>query len=329
MINEAAQQGIVVFLDPIETGGWLTTLENNGATAAYNYGVYVGNRYKNFPNIVWLSGNDFQTWYSNPGDNNLVKQVMAGIASVDPSHLQTLELNYSQSYSNQDTTASPYLGLDLVYTYFETYDAMLQAYNSTPAIPTFMGESDYEGENVTGQAPSTPMTLRLEEYWTMTSGGTGELYGSVYTDRIANGWSQANIDSRGVTELGYFKSFFSALPWYNLVPDQAHAVVTAGYGTYTTYNSAIQNATYATTAWNPNGTLAVTYVPTSTTLTVNMAKFGGSVTARWFDPSAGTYTAISGSPFANTSTHNFATPGANFDGNEDWVLLLQASSTPH
>jgi hypothetical protein len=90
----------VVFLDPIETGGCLVTLENNGATNAYNYGVYIGTRYKNFPNIVWLYGNDFQNWGTST-DNNLVKQVMAGIASVDPNHLQTIELNYNASYSNQ------------------------------------------------------------------------------------------------------------------------------------------------------------------------------------------------------------------------------------
>jgi len=38
------------------------------------------------------------------------------------------------------------------------------------------------------------------------------------------------------------------------------------------------------------------------------------VTARWFDPTSGTFTAISGSPFANTGSHNFTTPGNNSNG---------------
>ena len=69
---------LAVVLDPIETGGWLETLENNGSAKAYNYGVYLGNRYRGFSNIVWQSGDDFQTWSTNPSDNNLVHQVMLG-----------------------------------------------------------------------------------------------------------------------------------------------------------------------------------------------------------------------------------------------------------
>src|SRR3984893_2001010 len=68
MINLAAQYGITVFLDPIETGGWLSILRYNGTAKAFNYGVYVGNRYKKFPNVVYCHGNDFQSWI-NTGDD--------------------------------------------------------------------------------------------------------------------------------------------------------------------------------------------------------------------------------------------------------------------
>src|SRR5271166_1621464 len=44
MINLAASYGLNVLLDPIETGGWLTTLEAEGATKAQAYGAYLGNR---------------------------------------------------------------------------------------------------------------------------------------------------------------------------------------------------------------------------------------------------------------------------------------------
>ena len=39
MVKLAGQNGLVVFLDPIETGGWLQTLEVNGPTKAFNYGA--------------------------------------------------------------------------------------------------------------------------------------------------------------------------------------------------------------------------------------------------------------------------------------------------
>ena len=48
LVSLAASYNLAVVLDPIETGGWLVTLENNGPSKAYNYGVYLGNRYRAF-----------------------------------------------------------------------------------------------------------------------------------------------------------------------------------------------------------------------------------------------------------------------------------------
>ena len=62
MVGLAAKYGIMLFLDPIETAGWLSILKGNSVDKAYGYGRYLGKRYRKFPNIVWFSGNDFQTW---------------------------------------------------------------------------------------------------------------------------------------------------------------------------------------------------------------------------------------------------------------------------
>lgn len=89
----------------------------------------------------------------SPSDNNLVHQVMLGIASADPNHLQTIELNYNFSYSNQDAPLDDVRTLDACYTYYETYDCFVQAYASTPVLPLFLTEANYEYENNTGQLP--------------------------------------------------------------------------------------------------------------------------------------------------------------------------------
>jgi hypothetical protein len=328
LINAAAADNLAVFLDPIETGGWLGTLENNGTTKAFNFGAYLGNRYKNFKNIVWYSGNDFQDWNSNNADNNLVYQVMSGIASADPNHLQTIELNYNFSYSNQDTTLAPVLTLDMAYTYGGTYDEVLQAYNSSPTLPDFMGEANYEYENDTGglPGPAGAYVVREEEYWTMTSGGTGSFYGNHYTWGFISGW-QNFLDSPGALEVQYLNQLFNSFSWWNLAPDQTHQIVTSGYGTYDAGSLNLTTNNYVTTAWITDGSLAIAYCPTTTTLTVNMAKMNGSTIARWYDPSNGTYTTISGSPFVNNGTHQFTTPDTNHDGNNDWVLVLEVSGT--
>jgi len=332
LISTAASYGLVVFLDPVETGGWLTTLRSNGTTQARSYGAFLGSRYKNSPNIVWESGNDFQTW-TNSTDNNLVYQVMAGIASADPNHVQTIELDDPFSYSNQDTgPISSVLTLDAAYTYYETYDAVLRAYNSSPTLPTFLTESNYEYENNTGffRDVTGVFVLREQAYWTMTSGACGQLYGNRYTWTFATGWQNV-LDSPGTLELAYWTKLFNSIPWWNLVPDQSHEIVTSGYGTYNGSNGDLPNANYVTTAWIPDGslaTLAIVYDPAGNTLTVDLAKFNQSVTAAWYDPSNGIFTPISGSPFLNSSGPiQLTPPGKNHDGDTDWVLVLTTSNT--
>ena len=58
---------------------------------------------------------------------------------------------------------------------------MLKAYNAQPTQPVFMVEANYEFENNTEGPTTTDETLRRQEYWTMLSGATGQLYGNGYT----------------------------------------------------------------------------------------------------------------------------------------------------
>jgi len=326
LVKRAENDKLIVFLDPIETGGWLVTLENNGPTKAYKFGAYLGKRYAGFANIVWQSGNDFQSWDTSATDNNLVHQVMLGIASTDPGHSQTIELNYNFSYSNLDPILGDVLDLDACYTYYETYNCFVRAYARSPLTPVFLVEANYEYENATGALPGPAGTyvLREQAYWTLTSGGVGQLYGSHYTWLFPPGW-QSFLDSPGALEIQYINQLFGKLPWWNLVPDTSHEVVTAGYGAYNGSNGDLPAATYCTAAWIPAGTFAVSYCPNATTLTVDLAKFSGSTEARWYDPSDGTFTKISGSPFPNSGKREFPMPGNNHDGDPDWVLVLEPS----
>jgi hypothetical protein len=73
----------------------------------------------------------------------------------------------------------------------------------------------------------------------------------------------------------------------------------------------------------------VAYVPTNRAITVNMEKLRGPAQGRWFDPSNGSYQEIAGGPLANSGSKQFTPPGKNHDGDEDWVLLLEAATASH
>ncbi len=189
-----------------------------------------------------------------------------------------------------------------------------------------MEEANYEYEAlIAGEPVTTAPILRQQEYWTLLSGGAGQLYGNHYIWPFLSGW-QTHLDTPGALEMRYLTALFTPRAWYNLVPDTNHVVVTAGYGTYSSSGYVSANS-YITAASTPDGTLAIAYMPTVRTITVNLAKFGGAVTARWYDPSSGNYSSITGSPFANTGTQNFTPTGNNADGDGGWVLVMETSAT--
>jgi hypothetical protein len=252
---------------------------------------------------------------------------MAGIGSADTSHLQTTELNYNLSGSLDDALLDPYTTLAGAYSYYPSYFEVLQEYNSsTKTVPVFLEEGYYEGGVYGSLTPTTATNLMLRKvaYWTVLSGGlAGYMYGTQYYD-FHSGW-QSGIDTVAATQVGYWKSVMTSVPWYNLVPDQAHTVVTAGYGTPSGNGSGnIQTDGYVTAARAPDGSLVMAYCPASTTITVNMSSLAGSVTARWYDPSDGAFTTVAGSPFSNTGATTFTTAAKNSSGDPDWLLVLQA-----
>jgi hypothetical protein len=324
IVELGAKHNLLIFIDPIETAGWLQTLRNNGLKAATGYGQYLGNRYKKYPNVAWLSGNDFAGW-RKASDDALVLAVAKGIKSVDPGHIQTVEFNPPDGSSLQDPSWAALIAINGAYIYGPTYIQVLHNYNQTPVMPVFLMEAHYELENV-GQPPDfgTPPVLRREEYWAMLSGGKGQFYGNKYTWSFKDGW-QRNIDTPGVAQLTIWKDFFTSLPWQDLVPDQDHSVVTAGFGTFGDINQpAVSKSDYVTASRTPDGGFVV-YMPTARTITVNMASLKANATAKWFDPTNGAYTSIPGQPFPNQGTKAFTPPEKNHDGDSDWVLLLDAS----
>ncbi len=348
VIGQAAANGMVVFLDPIETSGWLDTLRANGLAKAYAFGQFLGKRYASLPNIVWMHGNDFQTW-RNKADDALVQAVARGIRATDSGHLHTVELNYLSSGSLDDPSWAPLIDLDAAYTYFPTYAQVLTEYDKAQFKPVFLVEAAYESEHIPRTDGGSLTNLRKQEYWTMLSGSTGQFYASAASWRLEPGW-QSQLDSPGVAQLLSMKSLFAPRRWYDLVPDQRHAVVTSGYSSLsrragyfarmmgdrtgialrlfdlikrdTGWGSVTTNS-YVTAAATEDGSLAIAYIPSSRAVTVDMSKLRGPVQAQWYDPVTGLYHRISGAPFANTGERKFVTPGRNAAGDEDWVLVLE------
>jgi hypothetical protein len=131
-------------------------------------------------------------------------------------------------------------------------------------------------------------------------------------DIISPGWQQA-MDLPGSVGMMHWGKLFRSRPWFDLLPDQKHQVVTAGLGEF-------NGLDYLAAARTSDGSTVIAYMPTSRTISVDMSKVSGSqVQAWWFDPRNGKATAAGVFP---ASGGQKLTPPAE----GDWVLVLDDAS---
>jgi hypothetical protein len=339
MLSKASEKGILVLLNPCYLGGasdgWWREVEANGPTKCRNYGRYLGNRYKDYQNIIWVAGGDQTPPAGSPREKNFL-EILLGVKDNAPGHLWTAHWN--NKIDALDVEAfRPYMDLNGVYSYGTANgnipSRMLKAYNRPDFKPTFLWESWYEGLTWSGRVE--PLTvIRRQAYEANLCGATGQDFGSnhiwSFGARTHSKHSEPDTDWRvgmekpGSQQMAYVKALFEARAWHELVPDQDHTVVTAGYGT-------LGKGDYVSAARVGDGSLVIAYVPSTGTesrkITVNMERLSGPVNARWYNPTGGTYRTIAESPLANSGSREFATPGDNGTGTSDWVLLLELATS--
>src|SRR6516165_5442824 len=119
MIRLAEKHGLLVILDPCETIDHLKLMLKNGVDKCREFGRYLGSRYQTFDNILWMHGNDFQTW-KNAEHDAVVLAVARGIRDKDKRHLHTIELDYLVSGSLDDARWAPLIDVSASYTYYPT-----------------------------------------------------------------------------------------------------------------------------------------------------------------------------------------------------------------
>jgi hypothetical protein len=336
MLSAAAAQGVLVFADPLDFAGFWQTVQANSEAACSSYGQFLGTRYRGQSNIIWMSGNDMA------GFNQVNKfvDVAFGIQSAGATQLQTAELDWPAFPNTVDDPnwipANAPMSLNLAYSYNPTYAILLSDYDRNLHMPSIFIEGNYEAENLeAGPHLTNAHDIRTQAYWSDLSGAAGWFYGNHWeVFGMDNGtWSKNLSSDQGPPQMPYVKSLFEARKWWQLVPDEAHVVMTSGLGTCMASNAAqgpaspnAQDNTCATAARTADGALVIAYMPTARNITVDMSKLAASATSRWYDPTTGAFTTIAGSPLANSGVRTFTPPANNHaDGYNDWVLVLETS----
>lgn len=331
-IDYCAANGVMVLGFPSYVGftttqeGWRDEMAANGATKMQTYGAFIANRYKSKGNIIWMLLGDTDT---GNGDFPTAAEtaLITGLKSVAGQASPWYCSEPSGGLATDDSTFGSAMNVNGAYAYFNYSFTSLAGYAHSPTLPMFFLEGTYEG-NQQPQLDVAPM--RRYGYWLQLSciGGYSQ---SVYPMwRFSTGYT-AYFNSAMRVDLARLHVFFKSVEWWRLIPESKGSftssigtLITAGGGSQDDYNTQDMVTAAATSL----GDLLIAYIGPGLgggsvhPITIDMTKLRGTVTARWWDPTSGTYTVIGS--FANTGTHVFTPPANHADTFSDWVLRLDA-----
>jgi hypothetical protein len=324
----AEKYGITVFAIPIDA---YATAGSNVFSAmttsqASAFGAFLASRYpqSSYPGIVWMLGNDYDGDGGGAGNvGGFVSQYQAFLTALGGTRPSMIEQGLAESLSTDGHTIGPMVSLNAGYSYHPAYEVILRG-RAAKDIPVLFFEGAYENAN-TGY-PSTPLDLRKQLGWSMTSGAAGTFYGNDSTWPFPSGW-QNQLGTSDVAQRGALNAAFARISWQNLQPDVNSQLVTAGRNSrYTAWSSGptpYSNdgtyGNYVTAAYSPDGTLAVIYNPDTSInhITISSSLLGANPTITAVDPTNGART--------NLGWTTKPTMGTNAGGDHDWLFIITAA----
>ena len=330
VIKKAQEKGIFIGLlptwgDKVDKRWGVGPVIFNKENAA-GYGKWIGNRYKDYKNIIWIIGGD----RDGGGNNKIIWDALAaGIKSVDKNHLMTFH-PWGERSSSEWFQNSNWLDFNMCQTghgqrsYAIYKRIIVRDYNLKPVKPCFDGEPRYEDHPV-GWNPNIlgwfdEADVRQAMYWNLFSGGFGHTYGChpiwqmLAPGREPVGLARHNwydvLDLSGAGDLIHARRLIESRPFLSRVPDQS--LIVPAYFPETDYVVATMGDGYA-----------LIYFPTGWSAEIQLKKIGAkTISAYWFDPRKGKAKLFD--TFPGTGTLKF-TPPTSGRGN-DWILVLDDAS---
>jgi len=330
IIDKAAEYHInIAFLptwgDKVSKASWGKGPEIFTPENAKVYGRWLGNRYKDKKNIIWIMGGD-----RNP-QNELHKSIWRALAEGVTEGAGGPD-NVLMSFHPQsnDLGAGEYFYDDawLDFNMFQNghcrdtrvFDKIQASYKRTPAKPVLDGEPIYEDHpvcfNATELGFSNAYDVRKYAWLDVFAGAFGHTYGchdiwqfySPYREAV-NGprvyWQEA-MELPGAGQMKYLRRLMESRPMLDRVPDQSLIVE----------NDMVTSERIQATHGND---YAFIYSAAGRPFTVNMGKISGTkLNVYWYNPRNGEMKKEE--PVNNRGQQKFTPPSSGHG--LDWVLVL-------
>jgi hypothetical protein len=313
------------------------------------YGRWLGRRYRDASNIIWLVGGDRPI--EEDVHREIVQAMARGIREGDGGrHLISFHPMGGQG-SAQYFHDEEWLDFNMRQNghnvlFNHGYQNTRIDYDRTPIKPVLDSEPIYEDHPVrfrpAEEGHSIAYDVRRPLYWNLFTGAFGHTYGhhSVWqmwqpgrtpVNNPLMPWYEA-IDQPGAGQMQYGRWLMESRPFLTRVPDDSIIVnhrsdfsADAGAKTVPVVPTAVPGAgLYRFVATRDvEGTYAMVYAPVGRSFRVRMDVISGpKVAAWWYNPRNGQATAIG--TFDNQGEQEFTSP----DKGEmiDWILVLDDAS---
>lgn len=296
---------------------------------SYIYGKWLGNRYKDFPNIIWILGGDRPPVNDSADKKELWRAMAKGI--IEGTNRKAI-ITYHPSGESSSATFWPnesWLDIQMLQSGHAKKDNPVWEWIKrdraiVPSKPILDGEPNYEDHPINWNKNNgyfRDYDVRRQCYRSVFSGACGVTYGNqamwqFYSDReepVAfpeRSWIET-LDRPGAFQVGYLRKLIESRSINDRIPDQS--IITGGQGEKMEYATAFRGNKYC-----------MIYFPTTKGLTLNLSFLPATqIRIWWYHPGKGQ----AGKPevMQKHTTMIFTPPSTETE--TDWVLIIDDAST--
>jgi len=319
VLSAAAERGLSIAVLPLWGASYITGSQLFTVANARQYGRFLGDRYKDQSNIIWMIGGDTAVF----DKADVFRELATGIREGDRGakllgyHPGTYYYE-GRGASTIDPNFNPFGAVPGVldfnaaqsWAWYDQIPSLVKTmYVSLPARPAVVAEGAYESGPEYPTGPITPLSIRRQAWWSVMSGAS-YTYGHNQIWRHGPDWAAA-LDATGAYELSFMKSILTDRRWWQFVPD--NSLIADGQGAGFAANVAVRHP--------PGAALVYMSAPSRVALDLSrIAPAGGKLTARWINPA--TREEFDAGDFVADGIAWFETPG----GWSDSVLSVTTTT---
>ncbi|GAB3989318.1 DUF4038 domain-containing protein [Spirosoma daeguense] len=294
----AEEKGFFVMALPVYLGyrtdpsqGWWDEIKGtkNDTLKMKKYGEFLGKRYQNTPNIMWVAGGD------NNAEGDLqpyVTNLIQGVKSVDTNHLWSghFDMNLGMSWSTDHPVFGGIMDINGEYVWTESilmekgpqYKAELAQYAKGKMIMqldlSYEHDSPHYADNENHQWIRRKMYEGFLTGCKGTSFSAGEIGNASYWFK---NWKPL-MSTTGMKQVAACFRLYESRAWEKLVPDQSNEIILSGRGNFGELD-------YICAAKASDNSSYIIYIPKGNrTIYLNLQKMiGKPVNMHWFNPRTG------------------------------------------